>query len=132
MWQEIDDLKRKSRDLARKETLGDVLARIELPETSHLSLLSYFQDLQSKVPAKPDGFMLWRVVSGIFASQAEGAVSFQIGAGLSAEGKVFAATELGVLSRNPKVNETTRDLLAYFQRCIKNGDTSINVGLISA
>ena len=33
-----------------------------------------------------------------------------------AANKVFAATEVSVLARNPNVDATTRDLVAFFQR----------------
>jgi hypothetical protein len=132
MWKEVQDLKATNAELATKQTLTDVLKEIRLPRSPHPHLLAYFEQVELNVPSQPDGFILWRALSGIFASNAVGAVSFQIGSGITAAGKIFAATELGVLARNPKVNETTRDLLAYFQRSIKNGEGGINVGLISA
>ena len=131
MWREIENLKRTNPDLAQKETLPDVLRRISVPGMGHASLLAYAQDVESRVPWNPDGFTIWRALSAIFASHAVGAVSFQVGSNVDV-GKVFAATEVGILLRNPKVDAKTKDLLAYYQRCIQSGQANINVGFISA
>jgi hypothetical protein len=45
--------------------------------------------------------------------------------------KVFAATELPVLLRNRAVDPLTRDLLAYYDRCLKSGQSGINTGFIA-
>jgi hypothetical protein len=132
MWKEIADYKRAHPEVADKEMLPDVLKRVIAPGTGYLSLLAYVHDTERQVPWNPDGFTIWRALSGIFASNASGAVSFQIGSGIEPGKKVFAATELSVLSRNPAVDEMTRNLLAYFQRCIQTKDANINVGFMSA
>jgi hypothetical protein len=75
---------------------------------------------------------MWRALSGIFAANAEGAVSFQIGSGVTPQRKVFAANEVAVLARNSKVDATTSDLVAYYQRCIASGQPDINTGFMSA
>jgi hypothetical protein len=117
--------------VASKETLVDVLGQIRLPGTAYLSLLAYVQEVESRVPPRPDRFILWRALSGIFASNAIGAVSFQVGSEAAWASKVFAATEVAVLLRNPNVDAITKDLLAYFQRCIQTGQANINLGFIS-
>ena len=61
-----------------------------------------------------------------------GPCRFRIGSGVHAAQKVFAATEASVLSRNPNVDPTTKDLIAYFQRCIQSKQADINLGFISA
>lgn len=127
-WKEIADFKRRHPELSSKETLPDVLARLPVPGTTYPSLLALVQDVEQ--PWRPDGYAVWRALSGIFASNAEGSVSFQIGSGVGAE-KVFAATELAVLLRNPKVDGVTKDLLAYFQRCLQTRQADINLGFIS-
>lgn len=131
VWQEIAELKRNHPELAGLELLPDVLARIGVPGTRHASLLVYAQHVERAVPWKPDGFIVWRALSGIFAANAVGRVSFQIGRGVSQEEKVFAATELWVLLRNPKVDALTRDVLAYYQRCIQNKQTAVNFGFVT-
>jgi hypothetical protein len=131
MWREIEEFKRRDPQLARKEILPEVLARLSAPGTRYSNLREYVEAVEKQVPWQPDGFTLWRALSGIYASNAVGAVSFQIGSGVSDQ-KVFAATEAAVLARNPKVDATTKDLLAYFQRCIGRGEIDINVGFLSS
>ena len=131
MWREIAEFKRQHPEYRSKETLPEVLARIKVPGAPQPNLLAYVQDVERTVPWKPDGFALWRVVSGLFASNATGAVSFQIGSGITKSDKVFAATEVSVLARNPNLDATTRELVAYYQECIKNKQTVINAGFIS-
>ena len=131
MWREIEEFKRRDPQLARTEILPEVLARIPTPGTAYPHLRAYVEGVERQVPWQPDGFTLWRALSGIFAANAAGPVSFQIGSGVSDQ-KVFAATEAAVLARNPKVDGTTKDLLAYYQRCIERGQTDINAGFLSA
>lgn len=131
VWKEIADFKARHPELSRKELLPDVLARIAVPGTPYASLLAYVQEVERQVPWKPDGFTVWRALSGIFASNASGAVSFQIGSGITPADKVFAATELSVLARNGAVDANTRELLAYFQQCIRSRQSAINVGFIA-
>jgi hypothetical protein len=130
IWKEIADFKRSHPELASKETLPDVLARLPVPGTTHPypSLLQFVLDVEQ--PWQPDGFIIWRALSGIFASNAVGSVSFQIGSGVG-DSKVFAATEVPVLLRNPNVDAVTKDLLAYFQRCIRSRQPNVDLGFIS-
>lgn len=127
-WKEIADLKRANPTLASKETLPDVLARLPVPGTTYPSLLAFVEDVEQ--PWQPDGYVVWRALSGIFASNAVGKVSFQIGSGVEAS-KVFAAAEVGVLLRNPNVDAVTKDLLAYFKRCIESRQSGINLGFMA-
>lgn len=131
MWKEIADLKHSRPEVADKDTLPDVLKRISVPGTSYPNLLAYVQDVERRVPWKPDGFAVWKELSALYAGGAKGAVSFQIGSGVTPAEKVFAATEVDVLLNNPDVDPTTKDLLAYYQRCIQMGQSDINVGLIT-
>ncbi len=131
VWREIAEYKRSQPQLADKQTLPDVLALIRVPGTPYPSLLAYVQDVESKVPWNPDGFTLWRALSGLFAANAVGAVSFSIGSGVTGA-KVFAATEAMVLARNPQVDPVTKDMVAYYLSCIKNKQVNINAGFISA
>ena len=139
MWKETET----DPDLADKQTLGYVLKRVMLPGNRHGNLAAYvdaaIQDVErEKRDVQANRDIIWRALSGIFASNAEGKVSFQIGEGVSKEidpkkpRNVFAATEVDVLLRNPRVDATTRDLLAYYKRCIQSKDANINVGFISA
>jgi len=130
--QEISDLKRTNPELRDKQTLPDVLSRIIVPGKPFSNLLLYVQDVERRVPWKPDGFAIWRALSGIFAANAVSAVSFQVASGVKADEKVFAATEIHVLARNPNLDATTRDLLDYYLRCVKTKTADINLGFISA
>ena len=129
VWREIEEFKRTNSNYATKETLPEILARLPSPDARLPNLLAYIEMLVQKV-GQDDGFTIWRAVSGIFAANAIGAVSFQIGSGIT-DKKVFATTEVAVLSRNPNVDTTTKDLLSYYQRCIESGNTEIGVGFLA-
>ena len=131
VWREIEEMKRTLPQAAMKQTLPDVLARIPVPGKPFSSLLAYVQDIERRVPWKPDGFTIWRALSGILAANAIGPVSFYIGSGVSKVDKVFAATEMSVLERNPNVDAITKDVLAYYQRCIQNKQAAMNFGYFS-
>ena len=68
--------------------------------------------------------------SPFFAANAVGAVSFCIGSRVRPEEKVFAATEIPVLLRNPNVDVLTKDVLAYYLRCMQTHQADMNMGLI--
>ena len=129
-WREINEMKLTDEVLMRKQTLHEVIGRLPAPGTQHISLLAYAEHVASRVP-ESDRNILWSALSGIYASNAIGAVSFYVGDGVSkAEKKVFAQTEVSVLERNPKVDDTTRDMIAYYKRCLLTGRTDMNLGLI--
>ena len=131
VWQEIAMQKQSTPQLASKEILPDVLRRIQVPGTAHSNLLAWAQELDRLEPWRENGFIAWRALSGLFASNAVGPVSFWVGSQVSKDRKVFAATELSVLARNPNLDATTRDLVAYFQRCVQSGQARINTGFIA-
>ena len=131
MFQAIKRDQLKDPQLRDKETLDVVLKRVPAPGTKYRSLYDYIDDVAKQVP-DADGFECWRVVSGIFAGNAAGKVSFQIGSKVDPKTKIFPSEEVKVLASNPNVDQTTKDLLAYFERCIAAGQTDINVGLITA
>jgi hypothetical protein len=131
VWQEIAAQKRSSSQLADKQVLPDVLARIQVPGTAYPNLLAWAQDLDRLEPWRENGFIAWRALSGVFAANALGAVSFCVGSKVNKDQKVFAATEVALLARNPNVDATTRDLVAYFQRCVQSGQPQINAGFIA-
>jgi hypothetical protein len=137
-FREIESRKLTDPQFGDKHILPDVLARIHVP--SNLlpipgmrlpNLLVYVQHLEQQVPKNPDQFMIWRALSGIFAANAVGKVSFWIGGGVD-ESKVFVATEMKVLFRNPNVDPLVKDLLEYYMRCAQNKNPAMNVGFISA
>lgn len=130
IWQELDQLKRSNSQIASKVLLPDVLATIQTPGQAHPTLLVWAKALDALTPWKENGFIVWRALSGIFVSNAIGTVSFYIGSNVSKNEKVFAATEINVLIRNPNVDAVTKDMLGYYQRCIQSGQSAINAGFI--
>ena len=131
VWQELADLKRANAQVAQKEILPDVLARIPLAGAASPNLLAWAQDIDKLLPWKDNGFIVWRALSGLFAANAMGSVSFCVGSQVSRDNKVFAATEIAVLARNPNVDTTTKDVLAYYQRCLQSKQADMNFGFIA-
>jgi hypothetical protein len=131
MWQDLADLKRRNPQFAAKEILPDVLIRIRVQGQRHLNLLDWAKALDILQPWNENGFIAWRALSGIFASNAIGTVSFFIGSGVTRDDKVFAATEISVLARNPNIDAITRDALAYYQRCLQTKQANMNFGFIA-
>jgi len=131
VWQELEQLKRSNAAVAAKQLLPDVLARIATPGQAQPNLLAWAKALDPLAPWKENGFVVWRALSGIFAANAIGTVSFCIGSGIAKGEKVFAATELPVLARNPNVDAVTKDVIAYYQRCAQAGQTAVNFGYVS-
>jgi hypothetical protein len=130
VWKEIEQMKLSNRAVASKTLLPDVLAKIQTPGQPNPTLLTWAKALDALCPWKDNGFVAWRALSGIFAANAVGTVSFVIGSDVAKTQKVFAATELPVLLRNPNIDAVSRDVLAYFQRCVQAGQTSIDFGYI--
>ncbi len=131
-WKEIEELRLRLPHMSTKRTLPEVLRTIELSGAPFPNLLLWVQTLDGLQPYKENGHVAWRALSGIFASNASGTVSFVIGSGVTRAEKVFAATEVSVLLRNPKISQLTRDLLEYYKRCIDEGRPNLNVSFISA
>ena len=131
MWKQIQLDKRLNPQIRDKQTLNEVLGTIAAPQAPYPTLLKYVEaiDADPKVPPG-DKTICWRALSGIFAAQATGAVSFQIGSEVNGQ-KVFVATELKVLARNPKVDSLTRELIEYYQKCAQNKQEAMNVGFIA-
>ncbi|WP_293802187.1 hypothetical protein [uncultured Bosea sp.] len=127
IWRELEELK-ATYPAGSFTILPDVLERIAI-SGSHGTLKRYVQAIEAKVPWMPDGFTIWRALSGIYASNARGKVFFSVGSGVD-RGKVLAATEIAVLSRNPHLDPQTRDIVAWLQKCIATRTTDINFGLM--
>jgi hypothetical protein len=58
-------------------------------------------------------------------------VSLCILSGVSPEEKVFAATEVSVMLRNPDVDAASKDRLECYKRCMLTKSSDINVAYIS-
>jgi len=130
VWKELEALKRQNPWIASKKMLPDVLAAIPISGRPHENLLAWAESPGIVEPWKDNGFIVWRALSGIYASNARGAVSFCVGSDVT-KSKVFAVTEVAVLARNPHIAPLTRDMLAYYQRCIRSGHTNVNVGYLA-
>lgn len=131
VWRELADLKLTNPQVAAKQILPDVLAQIHLPGPAFGNLLAWAKDIDRLQPWKENGFIVWRALSGLFAANAVGAVSFCVGSQVSGDEKVFAATEIAVLARNPNVDPLTKDVLAYYQRCLLTKQSNMNFGFIA-
>ena len=110
--------------------LPDVLARILVAGQPFPCLLEWAKALDHLTPWKENGFLVC-VPYPVLCSEVRSAVSFYIGSGISKADKVFAATELGVIARNPNVDGVTKDMVAYFKRCLETKSVDINSGFIS-
>jgi hypothetical protein len=130
MWKELADLRLKlpNQDF---ELLPEVLNRLPPPPgvagtlKSHVELLTH----PSRMAWTDNGFIIWRALSGIYASNAKGKVWVYVGSAVNDQ-KVLAATELGVLSRNPAIDPVSREVILYLKDCLakKSGDVDINFG----
>jgi hypothetical protein len=131
IWKEIEEDRRALGLTHSKVILPDVLARIRLSNSPYPTFKEWLINLDKIQPWDKNGYIAWRALSGIFASNASGKVSFLIGGGVSkSDNKVFAATEIHVLDRNTKIDIVTKDAIQYYLRCMKSGRAEINTGLI--
>lgn len=131
IWDEIKDERKALGLVHSKVILSDVLDEIDLPNAPYANFMEWMQNLDKIKPWDKNGYIAWRALSGIFASNASGKVSFLIGGGVSkSNNKVFAATEIHVLDRNPRIDPVTKNALQYYLRCVNTKHTEINTGLI--
>jgi hypothetical protein len=111
-------------------TLEEVLSKVEAPDTDFPNLMAYANAVSTKTPYDDDTLIIWRALSGIYAAQAKGQVSFYVGKDVSRNKndlqnrKVFALTEVHVLARNGHLDTLTKDIVEYFQRCLCNPQES--------
>jgi len=115
------------------ETLHDVLEKLPAPPPNVGTLQSYAEKLaeQEKRANGPHGAgVIWRALSGIFASNAQGKVWFLVGSHVDPDTKVFALTEVHVLRRNANISSTSRDMLEYYVRCVQKRDPDIAGGYL--
>ena len=127
-WQELEALRRSRPDLHDWELLPDVLRRLPAPDGDG-TLLAHVERLCTRVPWRPDGFVVWRALSGILAGNAVGRVRFYVASEVARADKVLAATELWVLRRNPAVDPLTREVVDYLIDCVQRRQTDINFAL---
>jgi hypothetical protein len=131
VWKDLEYMKLTHPGFSAKKMLPEVLSGIRLAGAPYPTLLDWAMALDAFPPWKENGFTVWRALSGIFAANAVGTVSFCIGSGITKADKVFAATELPVLLRNPNVDLVTKDILQYYQRCLQQGQSTIDFGYMA-
>jgi hypothetical protein len=130
-WREVQIL--QSKQPGTMETLHDVLSKLPAPPPGPGTLQSYAESLAQKervVNGARSERVIWRALSGIFASNAEGKVWFYLGSEVAPDTKVFALTEVHVLKRNPRITSESQDMLAYFERCVRNRNAEMNAGFL--
>ncbi len=134
IWKEIADAKRGNAAMDGLWTLPDALAQIPAPQGGG-TMKEFVENLTEGTAAKlawePDGFTIWRALSGIFASNAEGKVYFCVGSGID-KGKVLAITEIGVLSRNAKIHPDSAEVVSWLQKCVREKNPEVNFGFVPA
>lgn len=132
MWKEIARTKLRSPELGDKQILTDVLEHIPVPGKSYPNLLRHVSDVVGQLKPHHDGDCdaVWQKLLEIYASNASGPVSFMVGNDVDSR-KIFASNELPTLLANPKVNALTKDILAYYQRCLQFKRYDMNFGYIS-
>jgi hypothetical protein len=125
VWTKLGQPVEREEQLRDKEILPQVLGRVALPpQAPYRTLGEWVRHLSDRLPA-PAQDALWRGLSRIFASNAEGAVSFLMGFDVG-KTKVFVDTELPALLANPSVDITTRNMLLYYQECVRKGATTLD------
>ena len=127
IWKELQVFQREHPGSV--QILPEVIEKIPAPFGNPGTLKNYVDTLTSKVPQK-DQLIIWKVLSGIFASNAIGTVYFSVGSGVDPEKKVFPSTEISVLARNPGISPESRQMVEFYQRCVREKKTQINVGFL--
>ncbi len=130
-WRELQDHQRLRPNVV--ETLHDVLKRLPAPPPNVGTLQTYAEklaDREKRANGTRAERVVWRVLSGVFASNAQGKVWFLVGSHVDPDTKVFALTEVHVLRRNPNISSESKDMLEYYVRCIQRRDPDIGGGYL--
>jgi len=130
-WRELEDHQGQRPGVV--ETLHDVLKRLPAPPPNVGTLQGYAEKLaqqEKRVNGARAERVIWRALSGIFASNAQGKVWFLVGSHVDPDTKVFALTEVYVLRRNPNISPESKDMLEYYLRCVQKRDPEIGGGYL--
>lgn len=125
-WRELQSYQAKRPGIV--ETLHDVLRTLPAPPPHVGTLQSYAEKLaadEKRTNGSRAERVIWRALSGIFASNAQGTVWFLVGSHVDPNTKVFALTEVHVLRRNPDISRVSKSILEYYVRCIQNRNPDI-------
>ena len=103
-------------------------------------MLQHLNNLDRLEPWIDNGSRAWKAVLGIYAANAKGRVRFLMGKGVRATTgskgvaeqppKVFAVMEVWVLLHNTNLDEISRDIVEYLTRCVLEGWSDLNIGLL--
>jgi hypothetical protein len=148
-WQRLLRLQISDPRINNFYMLPNVLNRINVPPDlySHIGLvtaptvrtmLDYVNFLSGEggypkqVPWEPDGFTIWRALSGIFMSNATGRVRLLVADAQKPERerKVFFKTEMFVLARNPNIDPFSKAAVDQIRTGIKTGRLFGTVAMI--
>jgi hypothetical protein len=137
-WRQLQDHKQRLQDQQREqpsvvETLHDVQTKLPAPPPNVGTLQSYAEKLaeqEKRTNGARAERVIWRALSGIFASIAQGKVWFLVGSHVDPDTKVFALTEVHVLRRNPNISPESKDMLEYYVRCVQRRDPDISGGYL--
>ncbi len=130
-WQELQNHQGQRPGVV--ETLHNVLERVPAPPPNVGTLQGYAEVLaqqEKRVNGARAERVIWRALSGIFASNAQGKVWFLVGSHVDPDTKVFALTEVHVLRRNPNISPESKDMLEYYVRCVQKRDPDIGGGYL--
>jgi len=127
IWRELELFQRRYPGTI--QILPEILQKIQAPPGNPGTLRSYVDTLTVRVPPS-DQLIIWKALSGIFASNAVGTVYFSVGSGVDGQQKVFPSTEISVLRRNQKISAESRQMVEYFQRCVREKNTRMNAGFL--
>ena len=62
LWQDFEQLRRRTPEAVPKKVLPDVLASIATPGQAHLNLLAWARALDALQPWKENGFIAWLTI----------------------------------------------------------------------
>ena len=133
VWKELSAIRAQHPNDTAFELLPEVLGKLPPPSGAIGTLKTYVKNLtdEKRMPWKDNGLIIWRALSGIYASNAVGKVYMYVGSGITKE-KVLASTEIGVLARNPNVDPVSLEAIRYIQGCIRMKRADINFGFVPA
>ncbi|MCW3473571.1 hypothetical protein [Limobrevibacterium gyesilva] len=128
-WKELAEIRARNPGDNNFELLPDVLNRLPPPPGAAGTLKTYVEVLtdERRMPWKDNGFVIWRALSGIYASNAIGKVYVYVGSGITRQ-KVLATTEINVLARNPNIDPVSLEVIRYIQDCVRTKNGNINFG----
>jgi hypothetical protein len=130
-WRDLQDHQKQRPGVV--ETLHDVLRKLPAQPPNVGTLQSYAERLagqERRMNGARAERVIWRALSGIFASNAQGTVWFLVGSHVNSDTKVFALTEVPVLRKNPNISLESKDMLEYYVRCIQRRDPDIGGGYL--